>query len=265
MRFPESLASGGMLRFIGASAALVAYWAVSEWVRRTSLPDFRLATTPGAAIGILIGALGIGNHFVEVFSGLRAPVPAVLGVGMFGLMFLGFGSASSTAHSRTHAVGPSIFASVWSALVSSATIVFFALTIGLLFTTRMQIILASEIAASGVGDPRAFVVRNLFDGAFTHLVVAPLVSAIVGAVSFLVLLFVRRAHGRALLVLSTVDLLVLGASIFAIYHASSLPRSARPPFITSGLIGLCLALASASPLAIAIRSLDRRLSSPSGS
>ena len=72
MRFPESLASGGMLRFIGASAALVAYWAVSEWVRRTSLPDFRLATTPGAAIGILIGALGIGNHFVEVFSGLRA-------------------------------------------------------------------------------------------------------------------------------------------------------------------------------------------------
>jgi hypothetical protein len=251
-RFQESL-SNGLFIFIGAVAALIAYWAVTEWVRRASSYALQPAMSSGVKIGSLIGVLAIISHVVEVFSRLRAAVPAILGVGMWGVMFLGFGSASSMSYSRIRSMGPSLFASVWSALLSSSATVFFALAVGLSFMTRMQVVLAGEFAASGMRDSPAAVVRNLFDGAFMHLVAAPLLSVVVGAASLLILSLLRKTSRRTLLILGSLDVLLLGGAILSIHHASSLLRSSRPPFIMAGLLALCLSLASAYPLGVSIR------------
>src|SRR5437868_761913 len=78
LRFRESLTSGGLIAFTAAVVALVAYWVVSEWAR-TSIGPFRTAMISGAKIGSAVGVLAIINHVIEVFSELRAPVPAILG------------------------------------------------------------------------------------------------------------------------------------------------------------------------------------------
>lgn len=81
--FRESLTGGGLLTFIGAAGALVAYWIISGWARTTST-GFRTAMISGAKIGCAVGVFAIINHVIEVFSELRAPVPAILGVTMWG-------------------------------------------------------------------------------------------------------------------------------------------------------------------------------------
>jgi hypothetical protein len=257
-RFQESV-SNGLLTLIGAGAALVAYWAVTEWVRRASSYTLQSAMSSSVKIGCLIGVLAIINHIVEVFFRLRVPAPAILGAAMWVVMFLGFGSASSITYGRVRLIGPSLFSSVWSALLSSAATVLFALAVGLGFMGRMQVVLAGKFAASGMSDSPASVVRNLFDGAFTHLVAAPLLSAVFGAASLLILSLLRKAPRRTLLILGSLDVLLLIGAILAIHYASSLVRSSRPPFIMAGLLALCLSLASACPIVISIRRRPRPL------
>lgn len=168
-------------------------------------------------------------------------------------MFLGFGGASSITYSRTRSIGPSLFASVWSALVSSAAAVLFAVSAGLVFMARMESILAGEFARSGMSQPQAFVVRHLFEGALTHLVAAPLLAGVVGTASLFVCALLQNVPRRMLVILGSLDLLLLSGGVFAIHFASSLERSARPPFIMAGLLGLCLSLASVLPLIASIR------------
>lgn len=251
-RFRESLTSGGLPTFLGAVGALVVYWVLSEWLRRASTGLLRTAMISGAKIGVVVGILAIINHVIEVFSWLRPPAPAILGVTMWGLMFLAFGGASSITYSRTLSMGSALFASVWSALISSAATVLFAVSAGLVFTARMENILAAEFARSGMRQPQAFVVRHLFEGALTHLVAAPLLAVVVGAASLVACALLKGVPRRRLAILGSLDLLLLSGGVFAIHFASSLERSARPPFIMAGLLGLCLSLASASALIASI-------------
>jgi hypothetical protein len=184
---------------------------------------------------------------------LRAPVPAILGVSMWGLMFFSFGGVSSATYQKLGSISLGIVASVWSALVSAVATVLFASSLGLIFMPRMQLVLAGGFVESGMVDSRAFVVRNLFDGAFTHLLLAPCLAGIVGAASGLALSMLRSLAQRTIVVLGSLGVLLLFSGVAAIRFASSLERAARPPFIMFGLLALCVSLASAYPLATTIR------------
>lgn len=250
--FPES-ARGALLASVGTCMALFAYGAASEWACRTSSDAARIALASGAKVGVLIGTLAVINHSVEAFSGLRAPLPAILGVSMWGLMFFSFGGVSSATYQKLGSFGLGIVASVWSALVSAVATVLFASSVGLIFMPRMQLVLAGGFLESGMVDSRAFVVRNLFDGAFTHLLLAPCLAAIVGAASGTALSMLRSLRRRTVAVLGLLGVLLLVSGVTAIRFASSLERSARPPFIMFGLLALCVSLASAYPVATTIR------------
>ena len=63
------------------------------------------------------------------------------------------------------------------------TTVVFAFVIGLVFMARMQEILAGSFALSGMTDGRAFVIRNMLDGASSHLLIAPAVAVFAGSAS----------------------------------------------------------------------------------
>jgi len=172
---------------------------------------------------------------------------------MWGLMFFAFSAASSTTYQKVHSIGASMIASVWSALVSTLATVLFAVLIGSVFITRMQMVLSAEFTTSGMRDSQAFVIRNMFDGALSHLLLAPLVAVAVGAASALLRSRLSPFARRTLVILGSMDLVLLVAGLYSIGLASSLIRSARPPFIMLGLGALCLSLTSAHPIASTLR------------
>jgi hypothetical protein len=251
LRFPVSLSHGGWVSAGAASAALFTYAAASEWMRRTASVEVSGALTFGAKIGVLIGTFAVINHTAEVFFNFPAPIPAILGVTMWGLMFFAFGAASSATYHKTYSIVPSIIASVWSALVSSVATVLYGCVIGLAFMGRMEVVLSGGLAAGGI-DAEA-VIRNIFDGAFAHLILAPVVAVVAGAAGVVACSMLRLLARRTIVILAYVDVLILMTGLFAIRFASSLARTARPPFITFGLAALCLSLVSAYPLGTTIR------------
>src|SRR5437870_10481784 len=75
-RFPASLARGGVVSLLGSAIALLGYAVVSAWALRAS-DRIQISLITGAKAGALIGAFAVINHSIEVFSGLRAPIPAI--------------------------------------------------------------------------------------------------------------------------------------------------------------------------------------------
>jgi hypothetical protein len=251
-RFPESVTHGA-LSPAGTIVALLVYAGVAEWARRATSDATRVALALGAKVGLLIGILAVINHSFEAFSSVRAPVPAILGVSMWGLMFFCFGGVAAATSDRVGSIGLGIVASLWTGLVSAAATVLFACSVGLVFMPRIQLVLAGDFASSGMADSRAYVVRNLFDNAATHLLLAPVLAAIVGAVGGLVLSILRPLARRTVVTLGLFGLLVLLSGVAAIRAASALDRSARPPFIMFGLAALCASLSSAYPIVATVR------------
>jgi hypothetical protein len=168
-------------------------------------------------------------------------------------MFLCFGVASSVTHKEFNSVGLGVVASLWSALISTVISVVFAFSLGLLFMPHMQLVLRVPFLASGMTDPGAFVIRNMFDSAAVHLLAAPAVSTVVGGAGGFASAMFRALSRRTQMTLASVGLLLFVAAVASIRFASSLNRPARPPFIMFGLISLGVVLASAYPLVTAIR------------
>lgn len=157
---------------------------------------------------------------------------------MWGAMFFGFGTAGTETYLKFRSVGVALISCMWSAIVNAVTLVLYAFLIGLVFTAS-----GSQISA----------IRNLFEGASTHLLLAPALALVVGVASTLVCSISCSMARRTIVMLGCLDILSLLAGLYAIHFASALERAARPPFIVFGLAALCLSLASAYPLAAALQ------------
>ena len=253
LRFPASLGSGGLTRAVMTGAALLACLVTSRYGARLSSAAGRHALRNGAGAGVMLGAAALLGHTLEVFATLRPPIPAVLGVGMWGLMFLVLGANSAETYRREESMALAILSSVWGALISAVTTVVFAFLVGLLFMARMQQVLAGAFALSGLTDGRALVIRNMLEGASSHLLIAPVVALVAGSASVTLSVLLKSVGRRGAAALAACALAVLVAGVISLRVASSLERSARPPFVMLGLLGLLVALTSASPLFAAIR------------
>ena len=261
IRFPASLAMGGLTRALVSGGALLVYVIAAQWIKRLSSDHAQSALRCGAGFGVVLGGVAIVGHTLEVFAALQPPMPAILGVGTWGVMFLLLGLASAEVYRRRESLALGIASSIWGAIISASATVVFAFVVGLLFMPRMQRVLTGAFAVSGMIAPRSFVIRNMLEGASTHLLVAPLVAVLAGLSSGAVssmLKSIRRPTAVALAICST---LILIGGVTALRFASSLERSARPPFVTLGLVSLGLSLTSAGPVFAAIRD-PRRFSRP---
>src|SRR5262249_51643299 len=133
----------------------------------------------------------------------------------------------------------------------------FAVSISLLFLPHMRGVLAGVFVTSGMADPDAFVVRHLFDAASEHLWITPIVALVCGAASGIACWSLQRARHGTAVAFAVLGLLLVAGGVSAIGFASSLERQARPPFIMFGLSSLGVALTSAYPVMLAIRSRRR--------
>ena len=253
LRFPASIKNGGLTSAVGSCVALIAYIVIAEWGRRSSTKTMQTAVHSGAKFGGVIALVAITNHWLEEFANLQSPFPAILGAGMWSVMFLLFGGASSTTWRKTGSVPFGVLASVWSAFVSTIATIIFAFLAGFSFMPHMERFLAPAFAVSGMSDPSAFVVRNLFDSEFEHLLIAPIAALIVGITSGAACAMLQTADRLTAKVLGCLDVALFAAGIAGLQFASSMERSARPPVVMAGLCALGVTLASAFPIIAAIR------------
>ena len=257
LRFPASVRTGGFTPAVVSSGALLAYVGASRWATRSSSDPVRRALQSGGNVGVVLGAAAILGHTLEVFAALQPAIPAILGVAMWGLLFLLLGWTSAKTYRRDGSIVLGIVSSIWGALISSATTVAFAFIVGLLFMTRMQQVLAGALALSGMPDGRAFVIRNMLDGASSHLLIAPAVAVLAGAASGVGCSILKSVGRRTAVTLAVCALVVLVGGVGSLRFASSLERSARPPFVLIGLLSLGVSLTSASALFAVIRDSRR--------
>ena len=257
LRFPASLAAGGLTKALVSVGALLAYAAASEWAKRSPSNAVQSALRSGARVGVVLGTAALIGHTLEVFAALQAPIPAILGVGMWALMFLLLGVASAETYRREASIRLGIMSSIWGAMISSVATVVFAFSVGLLFMSQMQRVLSGALAVSGMTDARAFVIRNMLDGASSHLLIAPAVAVLAGAASGLASSMLKSVRRRTAVALAMCALLVLGGGVGALRFASLLERSARPPFVMLGLLLLGAAMTSAGPVFAVIRDPKR--------
>ncbi len=255
-RFPESIARDGLLGFLTVLALLAIYALAAVGVRSSRLPAVQAAARIGTRVGLAVAALAAVNHIVEMWVSLPPLFATLFGAGMWGVMFFAFGYAYSATYSKVGSVAMGGLSSVWSALVYAATLVAFAMAIGLVFMPHIEVILAQAYGASGLTDPRAFVVRNHLTSAGSQLVVAPTVALFVAAGAAVARAVLEKVSATVAIVLGVVGVGVFVAGAAAIHFASALDRAQRPPFIMFGLTALAVTLASAHPLFAAIR--DRR-------
>jgi len=242
--FPSSLANGGAARAAISAGALFTYVAVFITIRRSRSEAVQQAIRFGRPVGLGLAAAAVLGHSVEVFGALAPPLPALLGVGTWALMFLLLGAAAAEAarHGRSILVG--MASSVWAAMISASATVLYALSLGLMFMSRMQHVL---------NGPPSLVVRNMLDGAMSHLLLAPVVAIGAGAATGLAYFIVRSVRRRTAVMLTAGAALVCGGGITALRVASTLPRSDRPPYVMLGLLALAIGLTSLAALFAAVR------------
>jgi hypothetical protein len=258
IRFPASVANGGATAFLLSGTGLLTYALAAAWVHRPSSAGVYIALRLGTVVGCCIAAFAVTYHFVEISISLPPLAGAVLGGGMWGVMFLGFGIACSATFMRGYPLPLCILSSVWSAMVSTVVLVACALTIAFVFMPHMQQVLSAAYTASGMTDPRSFVIRHEVGNASLHLLIAPVIALVVGGLSTCACSLLRSVPRHTAIALGSGSLLVFAAGIASIQFATSQPRAQRPPFIMFGLGSLAVMLASAHPLVAAISRSRRR-------
>ena len=253
LRYPASMRQGGLVSFLATAGALLAYGGGALWTRRQSSGALSIALAQGAKVGTLLGAAAIVSHSLEIFASLDSPVSALLGVSMWGLMFLAFGGTASATYHQVGSLRLAVIASIWSALVSTIVTLLYGYTIGLLFMSHMQYILHGAYIQSGMSDSQAFVVQNSLNSGAAHVLLAPFMAVLFGFAGGLARAILRSIPRGVAIALGIFELLLLGAGLAAIRFASSLNRGDRPLYIMFGLLALGVTMASAHPVLTAIR------------
>lgn len=195
-------------------------------MNRHTEPD--TAVDVGWKLGLLLGALQVVNHSLEVFASLQPPLPAIRGVAMWAVMFLVCGAASSIASSRTNTVRFGIVASTLAAVGAAAILVVYAIAVGV-----------------ARGEPLSLQAIGSIGG--MHLGGSLIVGVAIGLVSGSTAHVLYRTSWKTATGVAIGLVVLLAVGLFAIAHATQLKRSVRPTFIMLGLPAIAIALAVAAP------------------
>jgi hypothetical protein len=242
--YPASLTDGGALSACVSASACLTYVALFIRLRHSGSASVARFITAGRRAGIALALAALVAHSFEVFGALPRPWPAILGVGMWGLMFLLLGTAAADTCSREGSFLEGVESSLWAVMISASATVAFALSVGLLFMPRMQRML---------GGLPAGVVRTMFDGAMVHVLLGPVVAVAAAMASGVVYSFVKPLRIRTAIALMAGAVVVAAGGISALRFASTLPRSARPPYVMLGLCALGIGLTALPGLLTAVR------------
>ncbi len=244
-RHPASIDASGKGLFWTDIALLAMYGIAAIWVWRQSRTDVRATIGVGEIAGSLLGAVFVANHLIEWFVPVRGF--ALVIVPVF-LMFAAPAAAGSAAWERTRSLALSAVAGVWCAIVGILILVCFAFALNLAFESRAESQLKEAFAASGTEDAGAFLVRNSLEAASEGLVRMPVGALLLSFVGALANLWISGRSRVAALAFGLSGVLMFAMGAASLWHAETLQRSARPPFVLTGVLLVGVALSIAHPV-----------------
>jgi hypothetical protein len=247
VHYPASLrgSGSGLLRMDVALLLLYGLAGIVIWKQGARNATTAAAAIIGAQTGLLLGAVQIANHLIEAFVPNR---PFVLVITPVLLMLALLGAAGAAAWQRTRSLVLAVTGGVWCAIVGTLITLSFAISFNLLFAGRVDRQLHDAFVASGMIDPGGFRVRNILEAASEILVRMPLFAIGLALAGAVIQRWVSRESRRIATAVSLVAPLLFVAGAFALWHANTLERDARPPFVMSGVLLSGLGLCAAYPV-----------------
>jgi hypothetical protein len=247
---PSSLqGTGNRLLWLDV-ALLLTYGIAATWVLYQSSAGVDLAIRLGTIAGLLLGAVLVANHVIELFVSARS-FALVISPVLLTLALLG--ATGSAATERTGSLLLAIVAGVCCAIVGTLVLLCVGFVFGLTLEARVELWLREAFAASGMNDPGGFLVQNTLEAACEALVRMPVVALFLSLLGALANAWItKRSRTAVLVVICSAALMFIGGPA-ALWYANSLPRAARPPFILAGVLLASVALSAAHPIWSALR------------
>ena len=209
-----------------------------------------LSLRVGAQVGVLLGAVHVANHVLESYVPHR---PFVLIISPVFLMLALFGAAGSTAWERTRSLSLAAIAGVWCAIAGILIALCVVFSTNLAFEGNAELQMHEAFAASGMNDPGAFLVRNMLEATSEGLVRMPIFAVFLSFIGAITNAWISGASPRHALAAAFLAPLMFGVGAAALWHADSLERAARPPFVMTGVALAGLALCGTHPTWSALR------------
>ena len=249
-RYPVSIQGPGNSLLWTNVPLLLVYGLAAIWVSYQNRGDVRTAIRIGAITGLLLGAVQVTNHLIELF------VPArnfALVISPVFLMFALLGAAGSAAWQRTRSLALAVVSGLWCAVVATVILISVALILDVVFETRAELPLREAFSASGMTDPGAFLLRNSLEAASEVLVRMPVFALVFSLIGAVANAWITQWPRNAALAGVGIAPLVLVIGAASLLHANSLERSARPPFVIAGVLLAGVALSATHPIWSALR------------
>jgi hypothetical protein len=186
---------GGLLLVLEPVGALLVYAFFILWATRTPTPEHERALLIGTLFGAISGVISISHIVRENYGTMSPRVTVLVTLAAILAMFLPWAFAGFQAVRKTGRVRLGVFAAVFGAVVCMVLTVSFGF--GELLTSLPR--LAQRDAASpdflrsGWTDLRAFVIADVFDAGFWHMVIGPAVATVLGGITS-ALASVRRGN-----------------------------------------------------------------------
>lgn len=241
---PATLQGSGARLLWMDVALLMAYGVAAVWVAGKSGSRLSAAVRVGTTTGIGLGAVLAANHLAEIYVRDRNFALVICPVFLALALFAGTGSA---ARERTGSVSLGVVAGVWCAMVGVVILLCAGFIFNFAFQSRAEVWLREAFAASGMTDAGGFVVRNSLEAAFEGLVRMPMIAMFLAFFGGLANAWMKRGSRTAALAGAGLALVGFLVGAACLWHANSLPRSARPPLIMAGVLLASVALAAAHP------------------
>ena len=246
VRHPASLGSGLFLVDI-SSVSACALFSIWGWRQRRS--EIRDALTSGAQAGMLLGLILISSHAIEWWELDRSRMMLFARGAGSTLLTLGLLSASgSLAWQRSRSITLSIMAGLWSGVLATVVLLGFAFTLNFACEAHSIAWLHQAFVASGMPDPGAFVVRNALESESEILFRLPIGGLVLALAGSFANAWVAPRSRTVLLLSACATALIFTGGAVSLWHAGSLPRAARPPFVMPGVLAAFLGACGAHPV-----------------
>jgi hypothetical protein len=244
-RHPASVQGTGSGLLWMDVALLLTYGIAGIWVWHQCRPEVNISVSVGAQVGVLLGAVHVANHVLESYVPVR---PFILIISPVFLMLAMFGAAGSAAWERTQSLVLVVIAGVWCAMVAILIALCVAFCLNLAFEGNAELQLHEAFAASGMNDPGAFLVKNMLEATSEGLVRMPIFAVFLSFIGAVTNAWISGASRRTALAATCLTPFMFVAGAAALWHADSLERAARPPFVMTGVVLAGVALCGAHPI-----------------
>jgi hypothetical protein len=188
-----------LLSVAAAAAVLIGYAALGLTLNSLrSSPDLRASSIAGLAAGVVFAAEILLEYTYLPSSNV------VWGYGEFGTVFLIYALVAAWVAWRGLTIGIAVRVAMLAAAISSLIWCLALLSTFYAYegTSAQAAVLIAEgdpqdFLRSGMSDYRTFLIEDLFGAIFYHLLLGPIIAALLGLISSSPIVVLRRLRGRA--------------------------------------------------------------------